>query len=71
MANYPNRVKDPTEAALSAIQDALNMREDSGATAPGAKIDPATASVSKVRISLRLAMDPFHSVDGVRPRGAR
>ena len=26
MANYP-KAKDPTELALSAIQDALNMRE--------------------------------------------
>ncbi len=31
MANTPRMVKDPTEAALSAIQDALNLRE----TAPG------------------------------------
>ncbi|HZM95699.1 MAG TPA: hypothetical protein VFB92_19855, partial [Vicinamibacterales bacterium] len=27
MANNPRKIKDPTEAALSAIQDALNLRE--------------------------------------------
>jgi len=27
MANYPKKANDPTEAALSAIQDALNMRD--------------------------------------------
>src|SRR5215471_7785796 len=29
MANNPRKMKDPTEAALSAIQDALNLRESS------------------------------------------
>jgi hypothetical protein len=28
MANNPNRMKDPTEAALSAIQEALNLRDE-------------------------------------------
>ena len=28
MANFPKRTKDPTEAALSAIQEALNIRDD-------------------------------------------
>ena len=28
MANYPKKVNDPTEAALSAIQEALNIREE-------------------------------------------
>ncbi len=28
MANYPKKMKDPTEAALSAIQEALNIRQD-------------------------------------------
>ena len=27
MANPPKKIKDPTEAALSAIQDALNVRD--------------------------------------------
>ena len=28
MANYPKKIKDPTEAALSAIQEALNLRDE-------------------------------------------
>src|ERR1700722_17779384 len=28
MANYPKKMKDPTEAALSAIQEALNIGDD-------------------------------------------
>src|ERR1700691_799369 len=28
MANYPKKTIDPTEAALSAIQEALNVRDD-------------------------------------------
>ena len=28
MANYPKKMMDPTEAALSAIQEALNVRDD-------------------------------------------
>ena len=28
MANYPKKMTDPTEAALSAIQEALNIRDD-------------------------------------------
>jgi hypothetical protein len=28
MANYPKKMKDPTEAALSAIQEALNIQQD-------------------------------------------
>jgi hypothetical protein len=28
MANYPKTIKDPTEAALSAIQEALNIQQD-------------------------------------------
>ena len=27
MANNPKQIQDPTEAALSAIQDALNLRD--------------------------------------------
>ena len=28
MANYPKKMNDPTEAALSAIQEALNVHEE-------------------------------------------
>ncbi|HEX3497577.1 MAG TPA: methyl-accepting chemotaxis protein, partial [Methylocella sp.] len=35
MANYPKKMTDPTEAALSAIQEALNIRdEDEGPASP-------------------------------------
>src|SRR5271155_2437492 len=30
MANYPKKMTDPTEAALSAIQEALNIQDDEG-----------------------------------------
>ena len=37
MANYPKKMNDPTEAALSAIQEALNVHEeDEQPTSPGA-----------------------------------
>ena len=32
MANNPKRIQDPTEAAMSAIQEALNLRDDPPAT---------------------------------------
>src|SRR5687767_287490 len=38
MANYPKKMKDPTEAALSAIQDALNIR-DADTPAPPISVD--------------------------------
>src|SRR5262245_7070303 len=34
MANNPKRIQDPTEAAMSAIQEALNLREDPPARKP-------------------------------------
>jgi hypothetical protein len=34
MANYPKKMMDPTEAALSAIQEALNIRDDEAAATP-------------------------------------
>ena len=37
MANNPKRIQDPTEAAMSAIQEALNLREDPPARASGAR----------------------------------
>src|SRR5262249_48749282 len=47
MANTPRKMQDPTEAALSAIQDALNLRESEPssppvrAEAPAAEPEPA------------------------------
>ena len=32
MANYPKKMMDPTEAALSAIQEALKIRDDDPAS---------------------------------------
>ena len=37
MAIYPKKSKDPTEVALSAIQDALNVRD----TDPAPRVPPA------------------------------
>ncbi len=42
MANKPKRMQDPTEVAMSAIQEALNLRED--AAAPASTGESATSS---------------------------
>src|SRR5262245_25388573 len=45
MANTPKKIKDPTEAALSAIQDALSARdaaEAEAASPPAAQVAPVT-----------------------------
>ena len=34
MANYPKKMTDPTEAALSAIQEALNIRDEDDRAEP-------------------------------------
>ena len=48
MANTPKKMKDPTEAALSAIQDALHVRDDDRAkdqmATPSASALPADAA---------------------------
>src|SRR5437764_1903962 len=49
MANNPKRMQDPTEAAMSAIQEALNLREDPPATSRASELAPPTAP----------AADPF------------
>jgi hypothetical protein len=41
MANTPKKIKDPTEAALSAIQDALSVRDGAGEPGP---VGPPPAS---------------------------
>src|SRR5215467_6822941 len=40
MANKPNKSKDPTEVALSAIQDALDMREPRNGNGNGMGVGP-------------------------------
>jgi len=61
MANNPRKIKDPTEAALSAIQDALNLREPPPQATPraGESSEPATpGSLDFARSSTRApAMD--------------
>ena len=37
MANYPKKTIDPTEAALSAIQEALNIRDEDEDHTPAAE----------------------------------
>src|SRR6476646_4443543 len=43
MANNPKRIQDPTEAAMSAIKEALNLREDPPAPDRPAEPAPPTA----------------------------
>src|SRR5215813_12526676 len=51
MANNPRKIKDPTEAALSAIQDALNLRE----TPSPAPVRPGEPSIPEPPASARPA----------------
>ena len=47
MANYPKKMTDPTEAALSAIQEALNLRdEERGRTGPEPRPRPMAELLS-------------------------
>jgi len=48
MTIYSKKSKDPTEVALSAIQDALNIR-DADAKAPGAAVPDARDNASDMR----------------------
>ena len=49
MANNPKRMQDPTEAAMSAIQEALNLREEPPVAPRASEPAPPTAP----------AADPF------------
>src|SRR4029450_4326374 len=40
MANTPKKITDPTEAALSAIQDALTARDNAAEPEPGTSPSP-------------------------------
>src|SRR5512134_3460682 len=64
MANNPKRIQDPTEAAMSAIQEALNLREDPpAASASRPASDPA---------DLGAASDPFApSIAPIQPAAER
>ena len=50
MANTPKKMKDPTEAALSAIQDALHLRDDE---VPAASQDAAESGPPPAFLSAR------------------
>src|SRR5271165_3772857 len=52
MANTPRKMQDPTEAALSAIQDALNLRE-TPPSAPAARIEPPPVETEPARDTRR------------------
>jgi hypothetical protein len=54
MANIPKRIQDPTEAAMSAIQEALNLRED-----PQVASSPRTPEPSPPTAP---GTDPFASI---------
>ena len=49
MAIYPKKSKDPTEVALSAIQDALNVRDTDAAPPIAATIATAAEASSESR----------------------
>ena len=54
MANYPKKMNDPTEAALSAIQEALNIHEEDEQPASPAAAAPdlfATPAESPAQIA--------------------
>ena len=79
MANTPKKVKDPTEVALSAIQEALNISDTSVASnrnAIGSELAPSTIpssapSYSDTAFDTRSSADrpAFESID--EPRGQR
>ena len=64
MANQPKKMKDPTEAALSAIQDALNMREAEPGRPAAAK---PTGTADQGRRIAALAVDDELFSDGIGP----
>src|SRR6185312_1759693 len=75
MANYPKMTIEPTEAALSAIQEALNIRDEeedhSPAAEPAAEVPADALIVGCLALSwaflsdLTAAMGPGHSMAAV------
>src|SRR5580704_17792993 len=58
MANTPRKMQDPTEAALSAIQDALNLRETEPTPAPArTEAPPVEAEEAREPRRRRAAVD--------------
>src|SRR6266700_7231431 len=54
MANIPKRIQDPTEAAMSAIQEALNLRDDPPVASAGRTSESAPPTAP--------GADPFASI---------
>ena len=54
MANYPKKMKDPTEVALSAIQDALSIRDNPPESDPAASPPLPPVSVENEAPLLKL-----------------
>jgi len=74
MANNPKRIQDPTEAAMSAIQEALNLREDPPARKPDADLTansspPPRAKAAAARAAARRRSTKISSWP--RPSGGR
>ena len=72
MANYPKKMKDPTEAALSAIQEALNIRDEEEDHAPAPEPlaeEHETAALEHERPPL--APPVFHDDLRAEPIGSR
>ena len=60
MANTPKKVKDPTEVALSAIQEALNISDttvDTNRNSMGNEMEPPTISSTAAIVAV-VAIDP-------------
>jgi hypothetical protein len=70
MANYPKKIKDPTEAALSAIQEALNIQHEGQQQAERPEgmadmlADSAAAADSTRGRSSAPALEPQLPIDG-------
>ncbi len=70
MSNNPKKLQDPTEAALSAIQEALNLRDDASTSAltpvSAASVRPTPAALAKAE-----ATEPATSFSQDRRRRMR
>src|SRR5580698_9462519 len=75
MANYPKKLMDPTEAALSAIQEARNVRDDEerqAAPPDDSEISPPRAEDAMARTEPAMpAFDEAIDLDDIDTRGHR
>src|ERR1700735_1942771 len=67
MANYPKKMKDPTEAALSAIQEALNIRNEDEPAEPNTQANVQVKAQSEAAARPEGISDLF--TGDVRSRG--